>query len=318
MWRAYLSETKILKRDPRPRLAYVTVLHSSESYVCGAIALAQSILQTPQSLIQFYNYTRHLILLADRSIAPKSIAALQAAGWTIKRIRRILNPFADRGSYNEWNYSKLRIWQLTDYDKIIFIDSDILVLKNMDEFFLYPQLSAAPNDRMFFNSGLMVVEPSKCMFRELMKRTLEVESDNKGDQGFLNEVFTWWHRLSVRVNYLKDYVEGGEKERDEVGEGVYGIHYLGVKPWMCYRDYDCNWDIEDRREFASDAAHARWWEVYDGMPKHLQSYCGLTERMEERIMKRRVRARNGSLSRVHWNGEIQDPRSKLRKHYLPN
>jgi alpha-N-acetylglucosamine transferase len=39
------------------------------------------------------------------------------------------------------------------YDKIIFLDSDLLVLKNIDHFFWYPQLSAAPNDFTLFNSG---------------------------------------------------------------------------------------------------------------------------------------------------------------------
>jgi hypothetical protein len=50
------------------KLANVTVLHSSEAYVCGAIALAQSILRTKKNNILQYNknYTRDLILLADK------------------------------------------------------------------------------------------------------------------------------------------------------------------------------------------------------------------------------------------------------------
>ena len=48
--------------------AYVTVLHSSEAYVCGAIALAQSIHQI--------NSTRDLVLLADDLIGLKSTSAL--------------------------------------------------------------------------------------------------------------------------------------------------------------------------------------------------------------------------------------------------
>ncbi|KAI9098964.1 hypothetical protein K1719_024731 [Acacia pycnantha] len=304
VWRAYLSELKVLKQDPRPKLAYVTVLHSSEAYVCGAIALAQSILQTPESVIQFYKYTRDLILLADNSISPNSMKGLEAAGWKIKRIQRIKNPFAQKGSYNEWNYSKLRIWQLTEYDKIIFIDSDFLVLKNMDDFFAYPQLSAAPNDVVFFNSGLMIIEPSKCMFKELMRRVSRTGSYNKGDQGFVNEVFTWWHRLPSRLNRLKDTREIKEDE-------VSGMHYLGVKPWMCYKDYDCNWDIEDRRVFASDSAHRLWWDVYEEMPQELQSYCGLSQRMEKNILKWRRRARDANFSDMHWNIEIEDPRMKL-------
>ncbi|KAJ1387441.1 Nucleotide-diphospho-sugar transferase [Sesbania bispinosa] len=317
VWRAYISQSPAtLKYNSTmriPRLAYVTVLHSSEAYVCGAIALAQSILQTEKSILQYNNYTIDLLLLADDSIGPKSTKGLKAAGWKIKRIKRILNPFAQKGTYNEWNYSKLRIWQLTMYDKIIFLDSDLLVLKNLDHFFAYPQLSAAPNDFSFFNSGMMVIEPSQCMFKHLMEKTLKVKPYNGGDQGLVNEIFTWWHRLPTKLNYLKSFQERQGYEEVEIPEDLYVIHYLGLKPWMCYRDYDCNWDMKILHVFASDLAHQLWWKVYDNMPKELQTYCGLTQKMDERIINRRKRAKNASLADGHWKIEAKDPR---RKHYV--
>lgn len=292
-----------------PKLAYVTILHSSEAYVCGAIALAQSILQNGNNLLF---QTRDLILLADKSIGPESTKGLRAAGWKIKRIQRILSPFAKKGAYNQWNYSKLRIWQLTMYDKIIFIDSDLLVLKNIDDFFYYPQLSAAPNENIIFNSGLMVIEPSQCMFETMMHKTSKVRPYNGGDQGFLNEIFTWWHRLPSKINHLKSFrLRGNDDQKHEVPENVYAIHFLGLKPWMCYRDYDCNWDMPDRHIFASDMAHQRWWQVYDAMPKHLQSYCALTKEMNDRIVKYRGRARNASLPDGHWRIEVNDPRKDV-------
>ncbi|XP_017434704.1 putative UDP-glucuronate:xylan alpha-glucuronosyltransferase 4 [Vigna angularis] len=281
-----------------PKVAYVSVLHSSEAYVCGAIALAQSILRSNT------NFPNDLLLLVDKSIGPKSITGLKAAGWKIQRIKRILSPFAKTGAYNKWNYSKLRIWQLTKYDKIIFIDSDLVLLNNLDHLFVYPQLSAAPNEKVLFNSGLMVVEPSQCMFQQMMNKTFKVRSYNGGDQGFLNEIFTWWHRLPTKVNLLK----GFQNDEDENHEVPYAIHYLGLKPWMCYRDYDCNWDMQDRHIFASDSAHRRWWQVYDTMPQELQSYCGLTQKMNERIVKWRRIARNSSLSDGHWKIKVKDPR----------
>lgn len=281
------------------REAYVTVLHSSEAYVCGAIALAQSIIQK--------NSTRDLVLLHDKSISGKSLRGLRAAGWKTKWISRIRSPFAKKDSYNEWNYSKLRVWQLTEYDKIIFIDSDLLVLKNIDEFFFYPELSAAGNDKVLFNSGVMVIEPSLCKFEDMMLKSFKVSSYNGGDQGFLNEVFTWWHRLPKRINHLKVFSKQDDKEH-QVGDGLYAIHYLGLKPWMCYKDYDCNWDMVSRHVFASDSAHKKWWQVYDAMPKKLQQYCALTKHMDKRIKKWRRIAENASLANGHWKIKPKDPR----------
>ncbi|XP_043713731.1 putative UDP-glucuronate:xylan alpha-glucuronosyltransferase 5 [Telopea speciosissima] len=299
--------SKLYNPIEQPREAYVTILHSSEAYVCGAIALAQSIIQTGSS--------KDLVLLADQSISKKTRQALRTSGWKIKNIKRIRNPLGRKNAYNEWNYSKIRLWQLVEYDKVIFIDSDSIVLKNIDKFFGSPELSAVGNDKFLFNSGIMLIEPSMCVFKLLMKKRHKLVSYNGGDQGFLNEAFTWWHRWPARLNYLK--VFNGSREKDEtehdqvLAENVYGIHYLGLKPWMCYRDYDCNWDRLDFQRFGSDSIHSRWWEVYDAMPKRLQKYCGLTERMDVRINKWRSRARFANLSDGHWEIQVKDPRQRL-------
>ncbi|XP_056166247.1 putative UDP-glucuronate:xylan alpha-glucuronosyltransferase 4 [Syzygium oleosum] len=306
-WRGYLLLSSLRKANRtmyRPREAYATVLHSSEAYVCGAIALAQSIRRTGS--------TKDLVLLADDSIGDKSLAGLQAAGWKIGRIDRIRSPNAKKGAYNEWNYSKLRVWQLTQYDKVIFIDADLIVLRNIDEFFVYPQLSAAPNNRLLFNSGVIVIEPSSCVFEDLMSKSFELDSYNGGDQGFLNEFFTWWHRLPSRLNWLKSFDNRKDEER-AIPDNLYTLHFLGLKPWMCYRDYDCNWDMETRHAFASDSANRPWWDVYDSMPSELQSFCGLTEKMDFRIRKWRGIAKEANLTNGHWKIKVTDSR---RLHYF--
>ncbi|KAG4176735.1 hypothetical protein ERO13_A11G264600v2 [Gossypium hirsutum] len=293
-------ENKLKNRQFNHREAYVTVLHSSDAYVCGAIALAQSIIRT--------NSTKDLLLLHDEHVSPRSLTGLRTAGWKTRQIERIRSPFAKKGSYNEWNYSKLRIWLLTWYHKVVFIDSDLLVFKNMDWVFHYPQISAAGNDRTLFNSGIMVIEPSLCTFEDLMLKSFKVGSYNGGDQGFLNEVFTWWHRLPNEVNFLKYFDRNHSLDREKIPDDLSAIHYLGLKPWMCYRDYDCNWDIKERQVFASDKAHEKWWQVYDEMAERLKPYCGLSPHMNWRIKKWRRIAKKLSLPDEHWKIGVTDPR----------
>lgn len=240
-------------------------------------------------------------------MSPKSIDGLRSAGWKIKRIQRIRSPQSKKGSYNEYNYSKLRIWQLAEYDKVMFIDSDLIVTRNMDNLFIYPQVSAVENYKHVFNSGMMLVEPSKCTFKTLMKKRLVVESYNGGDQGFLNEVFPWWHRLPTKMNELKFFDSVRDYEH-KIPEDVYAVHYLGLKPWMCYKDYDCNWDKPGYQQFASDSANERWWHVYDAMPEKLRQFCSLTPEMDARIHKYRHIAKNASFPDKHWKIEIRDPR----------
>ncbi|KAK9689195.1 hypothetical protein RND81_09G042500 [Saponaria officinalis] len=296
-----IQQTRSPRLNIMRREAYVTVLHSSETYVCGAIALARSILLT--------NTTKDLILLADHTISDHSIKGLQSAGWKTKRIRRIRSPKANPDAYNKWNYSKLRVWQLTEYDKVMFIDSDFIVLQNIDHFFDYPQFSAGPNDKWLFNSGIMVLEPSECFFKTLMSKRHTLKSYNGGDQGYLNEVLTWWHKLTRKLTFMKFYIhEGGNRS---VPIDRYTIHYLGFKPWLCYRDYDCNWDRFDHHRFASDDVHARWWRVYDALPKELQKYCGMTKQLKNVLHRRRVEAQKVHLNHGRWKIEIKDPRQQI-------
>ncbi|CAI5504195.1 unnamed protein product [Closterium sp. Naga37s-1] len=135
-----------------------------------------------------------------KEIQEESRRGLKEAGWTVKEIERIRNPHALNGTYNEWNYSKprlwqqtdklrlwqqmdkLRLWQQTEYTKLLFIDSDLLLLNSIDFLFSYPEISARGNDGTDFNSGVMVLEPSDCMFELLMANLERVLSENGGDQ----------------------------------------------------------------------------------------------------------------------------------------
>ncbi|KAJ8464177.1 hypothetical protein OPV22_026729 [Ensete ventricosum] len=285
--------------SPRRREAYATVLHSSDMYVCGAIALARSIARTGS--------TRDLVLLHDASIPHDKLRALVAAGWTLRQIERIRNPRARKGTYNEYNYSKLRLWQLTDYHEVVFIDADVLVLRNLDLLFHFPQISATGNDGVLFNSGVMVIEPSNCTFNALMALREDVVSYNGGDQGFLNEVFVWWHRLPRRVNFLKNFWSNTTQEASMKNHlfaadppELYSIHYLGVKPWMCYREYDCNWNIEDQRVYASDAAHETWWKLHDEMDEGLRQFCVLSGKRREQLEQERRQAAELEFGNGHW------------------
>lgn len=296
--------------NPSRREAYATILHSSEFYVCGAIALAQS--------IRMSGSTKDLIILVDRKVGEEKREGLRAAGWQVREIRRIRNPRAEKDSYNEWNYSKFRLWQLTDYDKIIFIDADLLILRSLDFLFDLPEISATGNSRFVFNSGMMVIEPSNCTFRFLLGHRRDIISYNGGDQGYLNEVFTWWHRIPRRMNYLKHFWSN-DTEEFEMKTHLFGadppelyvLHYLGVKPWLCYRDYDCNWNVENQRAYASNVAHARWWKVHDSMPPQLHKFCLVPAVQKEILEWDRLQAKISGFSDQHWKLNITDPRLHL-------
>ncbi|CAA6664979.1 unnamed protein product [Spirodela intermedia] len=305
--------------DQSQREAYATVLHSSESYVCGAIVLAHSIRRSGSR--------RDLVLLHDKSLSDAKRRALAAAGWKLRMIKRIRNPHAKKFTYNEYNYSKLRLWLLTDYDKVVFVDADAAVLRNVDHLFEMPEMSAAGNDGVLFNSGVMVIEPSNATFSVLMKRRDEIVSYNGGDQGFLNEAFVWWHRLSHNVNYLKIFPENTTSEALHKNRlfgadppELHVVHYLGQKPWLCYRDYDCNWNIPGGVIYASDEAHRTWWRLHDNIAPALRRFCrlpsGASPSSTRRERRRRLRATPTGTGRSKSRPEAALGEAIIKPHVL--
>lgn len=111
------------------RQAYVSMVHTDPTYVCGAIVLAHS--------IRLSGSTRDLVMLVDANILPEQREGLEAAGWKVREIERIRNPYAKKDRYNEWNYSKFRLWQLTEYDKVAWNIPLIWMSDNVWLFRLY-------------------------------------------------------------------------------------------------------------------------------------------------------------------------------------
>ncbi|KAJ7569276.1 hypothetical protein O6H91_01G069700 [Diphasiastrum complanatum] len=294
--------------------AYATILHSAENYVCGAIALAHSIRQSGSK--------RDLVIMVDRHIHFEHRVGLQKAGWKIREVKRIRNPKANDSAYNRWNYSKFRLWQLVEYEKIVFLDADSIVLKNLDFLFDLPEISATGNHDHLFNSGVMVVEPSNCTFQLLMSHINKIDSYNGGDQGYLNEFYPWWHRLPKRMNYLKLFLRNDTTDTQEKESmfganpsALYVLHYLGIKPWLCYKDYDCNWNRKALHRFASDIAHAQWWKVHDEMPEDFQRQCYLSQKFKLRLEMDQRKAERDGYDDEHWKTRILDPRLQL-VHYF--
>jgi glycogenin glucosyltransferase len=66
-------------------------------------------------------------------------------------------------------FTKIQLWKLTQYTKIVFLDADIYPVQNIDHLFEHPSFSAAPDSGWpdCFNSGVFVTEPSESDYEAL-------------------------------------------------------------------------------------------------------------------------------------------------------
>src|ERR1700733_15331940 len=94
--------------------------------------------------------------------------------------------------------TKLHVFRLTQYSKIIFLDADVLPVRQLSHLFTLPyEFSAVPDVGWpdIFNSGMMVLTPGEDKFQDIRELVKSRGSWDGGDQGILNE---WrgenWHR----------------------------------------------------------------------------------------------------------------------------
>lgn len=227
--------------------AYFTVL-STNTYLKGVLALNECLKKVSSKY--------PLYVLLNEEISSEVEALLNKKNIQTIRRAKIDLPMdiVDRNNSREksrWNYTfdKLNIFELTDFEKIVFLDSDIYVRKNIDELFDKPNMSAVidkhhgPNltSRCIeLTSGVMVIVPQEnqiSKFQEIIKNIIN-ERDAIGDQDILQEYDPEWkykkelhlkNKYNIFFPYLEYYINFQEYSMDD----VVVVHFIyPTKPWM--------------------------------------------------------------------------------------
>lgn len=155
-------------------------------------------------------------------------------------------------------WTKLRIFGLQQYDTILYIDSDCLVLKDVSSLLelnkVYTEsealIAAAPDlfPSNHFNSGVMVIRPSTSVMETMERHASLLTTFDGSDTGFLNAYFNTWYtefppmaRLSVGYNAQEamydmtvDQEDGSSSFWDvQVASDLTIVHYSNPKkPWQ--------------------------------------------------------------------------------------
>ena len=221
--------------------AYVTVL-STNDYYKGVIVLFESLKQTNPK----YN---NFVVLVNENIDKEIINDFNNRGYKVINKSRIDASFINNKSYQHWanTFDKFNIFDLTEFDKIIYLDSDMYINKNIDDLFNYPHMSAVAagksrySDWININSGLMVIEPKEGISKEL-KELLLNQNFNKsiGDQDIIEEYFDWHNQnlyISENYNLFNSLVDYYINNLNFELSNICVIHYIGYpKIWMLSED----------------------------------------------------------------------------------
>ena len=268
-------------------VAYVSLLLNDE-YLSGVLTLVKSLHDN--------NCIHPIILLfSKKSISFKTYNILNSS----KYFHRLVNVDNDLISSEngeliqlcdylnrkdlKFALTKLNVWKLIEFERIIYLDCDMLINSNIDHLFDIWLNELTENDIIassdsgwpdIFNSGLFIIKPSINIFNKLIKFHKENYSFDGADQGLLNEYFNLqtnitggnWYRLpftyNCTLNSNYEYLPALIRFKDQIKV----FHFIGLnKPW---KNFNLCFDNNFAKIFESKSSndlenlYEKWWDTF--------------------------------------------------------
>jgi glycogenin glucosyltransferase len=268
----------VSKNYKKENYAYISII-TSDDYLPGLLVLHKTLINTGTE------YPFLVLLTSD--VSTYTISILEKQNIQYKVIDSIINNPTDVDKKHRWfsTYSKLHVFNQTQYDKIVYLDADILVLKNIDELFKNPHMSAtnassmlpSKSSRTYLNSGIFVLEPSHELFGDMISKIGKIEKlESNGsldrpkygsDQDFLNAFYSGWvndKKLHLFHYYLDEYnsLFNYSIKSDSV-RPISIIHYASyLKPWNMTKGELNKISLDPKRKLESEVIQL-WLSIYN-------------------------------------------------------
>lgn len=223
---------------------------TSDDYLEGLVVLEQSLRRVGSAY--------PLTVLVTQAVSDRTVRTLNRLGMRTARSRRSLavpNEVLERNAafgreYWSRTFDKLQAFELHEFSKVVYLDSDMLVLRNVDDLFDRPHMSAVaagrgqPGNESWdrLNSGCLVIVPAEDALDHLWGAVPVAlrEREAIGDQDLLQISYPDWPdrqdlHLGEEYNLFFIYLEHYTRE---LGYSLRGenpikiVHFVGaVKPW---------------------------------------------------------------------------------------
>jgi glycogenin glucosyltransferase len=232
--------------DPPPSLnPYAFATLTTPAFCMGAVAVGHQ-------LRKLHGFKYDLLCLVTPDVNETWVTIL-SQWWRVIRVPNYKPYPTFRRSW-----AKLFLWNLTEYQKLVYLDTDMLVLGTLDDLFQYPMLSCVsdPMPPQICNTGVLVIEPRAGLIDEMKKVVIEKQLfQGVGDQGFINAFFEGFTPLPPKYNIPRTQSLGlAQFLRTKMTKIV---HMVCKKPWKCGREgmgyCGCGYP----------SLNERWWEIWD-------------------------------------------------------
>ena len=277
------------------KYSYVTLL-TNDSYAYGVILLLESMKKVNTK------YPLHVLITEDVSLP--TIEILNQLDVTYELVDKIEMP-KELMDYNmainpsvagTWRYcwTKFHIFHQNQFDKIIFLDADIMLLKNIDHLFKKSHMTGAIDGEYFnlwpdwdhINAGCIVIEPSEKTFNDIVNFASSLKIDELpnyiiADQEVINLYYKDWPKqkechLNKYYNIFPPYVL--PQMTEDIKENAYFLHFVGRKPWIFWtknevEQYDEYFYAQGKKYIENAIKYLNWNKIYSKVILTVYSIC---------------------------------------------
>lgn len=233
-------------------LAFVTLaIADHPDYVKSAAKLLKTVIKNTHGV----KYDKILIELKEKPLDSNLKQVLIRSGWDFVCTVNRIGPIKDTGTIKTYRdlFTKLIIFNMTQYEGIVTMDADTIVIGNITElFYLYKKIDflkyyiAVGPDIDFhtrydtiirFNAGIFIVRPNGTEFKRLMslKKEKSLHLDPYfAEQTFLNHWYAAkWYNFGYKYNCIIWHLKYYKYNVSLIPKDIHVIHFTNLKPWNC-------------------------------------------------------------------------------------
>ena len=265
--------------------AFVTVLFGNNIYLAGAMVMGYSLMRTKTTFDR--------VILVTPDVSPEYIGYLRHVYTHIININYVdVNPtiFLKPDTRFRDVFTKLTCLELISYDKIILLDLDMIICRNIDHLFnLDPPAASIKHHNLAFgqkinphmicqgaklvgsiNAGLMLLKPDLTEWTEIksdIKNNTQLQKYKYPEQDYLSLRYcNKWTSITFNYNFQFGLTHRVKQSGCKISD-IYVIHYSSsYKPW---NDLILDRTVDpDETKFKKQ--HRKYYQIWKSAYAHLK------------------------------------------------
>lgn len=206
-------------------------------------------------------------------VTPQNITNLEKVGWTVRVAEELEFEEVKTSDIRPWhrhNFNKLHLWTWTQYEKVIFVDADVICKNPFADILHMPGDLAASADVWSnilvdnrFNSGVLVLRPNVDEFRLLSKAVSDpsMHKAREADQAFLNAFYKFrYYGMPFKYNLNLVMVAHHRPYWDALWDEAVFVHMTVKKPepdkWCLFERNCAEWEVNKYYQQVNKEMHA--------------------------------------------------------------